>query len=184
MGVRGFRNQTQLHEWLGKQTFNFLNKMSTSRGLIWRQEHTIHNGMRPDAIGFCSLQMQFEKKFSGMERMGYKDETVLDYMFIFESKVSYSDFKSTFNGDGKHKENPYANFHFLVCPKNFSKTYDLSNLPDFWGILEPKVSALEIKKMPKFINIDRLFFLEAAYTILFKWGFTRQMLEREIINES
>jgi len=164
---RQYRNQTQLHEWLTKQTLYFLSNMATARGLIWRQEHTIHNGMRPDAVGFCSLQMQYDKMFRN------KDHVIIsDYLFIFETKVSYSDFKNSFNGDGEWKEKPYANFHFLVVPKGFSKTYNLSNLPNYWGVLEPKVSALQIIKPPEFIPIERLFFLEAAYTILFKWART------------
>ena len=55
----------------------------------------------------------------------------------------------------------------------------MSNLPDYWGILEPKVSALQIIKMPKYFEIDRTFFLEAAYTILFKWGKTFLQLNHE-----
>jgi len=166
---RQYRNQTQLHEWLTKQTLPFLSNMATARGLIWRQEHTIHNGMRPDAVGFCSLQIQYEKMLY-KRRVDWKNAS--DYIFIFETKVSYSDFKNSFNGNGEWKEKPYANFHFLVVPKDFSKAYDLSNLPDYWGILEPKVSALQIIKPPEFISIERLFFLEAAYTILFKWART------------
>lgn len=182
MAVKGkqYRNQTQLHEWLSEKTFNFLYKMCTQRGLIWRQEHTIHNGMRPDAVGFCSLQFQYEKLFATTDRKNWNSERVIDFMFVFESKISYSDYKSSFNGSGQWKEKPYANFHFLVVPKDFSKTYDLSNLPDYWGILEPKISALQIIKMPQYINIDRLFFLEAAYSILFKWGIEKQILERNI----
>lgn len=180
MGKRGFRNQTELHEWLAGQTFNFLYKMCTQRGLIWRQEHTLHNGMRPDAVGFCSLQFQYEKLFNCNNRSIWNSERVSDFMFVFESKVSYSDYKNSFNGSGEWKEKPYANFHFLVVPKDFSKTYDLSNLPDYWGILEPNVSALHIVKMPKYFEIDRVFFLESAYTILFKWGIEKQLLERDM----
>src|SRR4030043_130506 len=116
MGVRGFRNQTELHEWLARQTFNFLHNMCTARGLIWRQEHSIHNGMRPDAIGFCSLQMQYENRFLAKERSILNSKRVDDYMFVFEAKVSYSDYKNSFNGTGEWKEKPYANFHFLVVP--------------------------------------------------------------------
>jgi len=177
-----YRNQTVLHEWLSKQTLPFLSQMATARGLIWRQEHTIHNGMRPDAIGFCSLQMSYEDRFNKGNRLGINGEFIPDYMFVFESKVSYSDYKNSFNGDGQLKEKPYANFHFLVVPKGFTKAYDLSTLPDYWGILEPKVSALQIIKYPKYIEIDRLFFLEAAYTILFKWGRTLNLIERELID--
>jgi hypothetical protein len=175
MGVRGkqYRNQTQLHEWLAKITFNYLSGVCTQRGLVWRQEHTIHNGMRPDAVAFCSLQMQHEERIIG--KMGYND-----LMFIFESKVTYSDFKNTFNGSGEYKNQPYANVHFLVIPKGFSSIYDLSMMPDYWGILEPNVSALHMIKPPKYIDIGRLFFLEAAYSILHKWGWNYTLLERNI----
>jgi len=182
MGVRGiqYRNQTALHEWLSQQTFYFLNKMCTARGLVWRDEHTLHNGMRPDAVGFCSLQMQYERLFQLKERHDVYDEGIQDLMFVFESKVSYSDYKNSFNGSGEYKEKPYANFHFLVIPKGFKEAYDLSQLPDYWGILEPNVSALQIVKRPKYIEIDRLFFLEAAYTILFKWGRKFNQIEHEL----
>jgi hypothetical protein len=187
MAVRGvqYRNQTALHEWLSKQTFPFLSNMATARGLIWRQEHTIHNGMRPDAIGFCSLQMQYEEMFGLRKRNNIDWKDAYDLMFVFEAKVSYSDYKNSFNGSGEWKEKPYANFHFLVVPKDFSNAYDLSELPEYWGILTPtKVSALQIIKLPKFIKLDRLYFLEAAYTILFKWGLSLNKLERDLINQS
>jgi hypothetical protein len=181
MGVKGiqYRNQTQLHEWLTKQTLNFLADKVTQRGVIWRQEHTIHNGMRPDAVAFCSLQLHYESVFGLLQRPDVAQINSQDLMFVFESKVSYSDYKNSFNGSGEWKEQPYANFHFLVCPKDFSSTYDLSGLPDYWGILEPDPRALKIKRLPKYINIDRLFFLEAAYTILFKWGRTLNLLKLE-----
>lgn len=168
MAVRGaqYRNQTALHEWLAKQTYNFLKYRCTNRGVVWRQEHTLHNGMRPDAVAFCSLQMGYADRMIGRSHRSRHDAE--DIMFVFESKVSYADFKSTFNGDGKWKEKPFANMHYLVVPKDFSKVYDMSALPEYWGILEPKTSALRIVRNAKFIGIDRLFFLEAAYTILFK----------------
>lgn len=183
MGVRGLRhnNQTVLHQQLTERTFNFLHSMCTARGLIWRDEHTLHNGMRPDAVGFCSLQQHYERLFTNTDK--YECNIVPDYMFVFESKVTYSDFKNSFNGSGEWKEKPYANFHFLVLPKGFHDAYDLSKLPDYWGILEPKVSALQIIKYPKYIQIDRIFFLEAAYTILFKWGRTFHFLEKDLQNE-
>lgn len=219
MAVRGilYRNQTALHEWLTKKTFDFTANRATQRGFIWRQEHTIHNGMRPDAIAFCSLQLQYYHEITGkgyprdgeiynrMKEKGFnfapedfnKDEYIKaqgeclneyydninnEFMIVFESKISYSDFKNSFNGNGKWKEQPYAHYHFLVCPKDFSKTYDLSSMPDYWGIIEPNPIALKIIRLPKYINIDRLFFLEAAYTILFKWGHVKYLLEREAID--
>ena len=109
-----------------------------------------------------------------------------EFMIVFETKVSYSDFKSSFNGKGEWKEQPYANIHFLVCPKDFLFSFDLKGLPDYWGIIEPDPQALKIIRLPKVLKIDRLFFLEAAYTILFKWGKTLSHLEHdtetEIIN--
>jgi hypothetical protein len=217
MGIKGiqYRNQTQLHEWLTKKTFDFLVNRVTQRGIVWRQEHTIHNGMRPDAIAFCSFQSQYyheligkgyipdyelrkrmfakgfdySGKIIGEEYQKIRDECLNEYygienefMIIFETKISYSDFKSSFNGNGEWKERPYAHYHFLVCPAKFSKTYDLSIMPDYWGILEPSPRALQIIKLPKYYAIDRLFFLESAYTILFKWGRTLNLIEREIIN--
>lgn len=218
MAVKGiqYRNQTQLHEWLTKITCDFIANRATQRGVIWRQEHTIHNGMRPDAIAFCSLQQQYYHEITGkgyprdgeilkiMTENGfdsnpevfnkdeylqaqckalneYYDNVENEFMIVFETKISYSDFKSSFNGSGSWKEQPYAHYHFLVCPKDFSATYDLSAMPDYWGILEPNPRALKIIRLPKYNKIDRNFFLEAAYTILFKWGRTLSILERESV---
>jgi hypothetical protein len=217
MAVKGiqYRNQTALHEWLTKKTFDFLCNMVTQRGIVWRQEHTIHNGMRPDAIAFCSLQSQYYNQITGrpyprdgeikrrIHEKGfsfdnfdqeeylkirdiclneYYDNIDNEFLIVFETKISYSDFKSSFNGDGKWKEQPYAHFHFLVCPAGFSKTYDLSTMPDYWGVLEPNPRALKIIRLPKHHKIERLFFLEAAYTILFKWGRELNLLERELLS--
>lgn len=179
MGVKNqqYRNQSTLHEWLSKSSSNFLRNMATQKGLVWRQEHTMHNGMRPDAIGICSLQYRFEKELRKYKdnpqgyfndaREGYISG---DYLFIFESKVTYADFKNTFNGDGEYKESPYANFHYLIIPNGFNDAYDLSNLPDYWGILHPDPRALKVIRNPTYVDIDRMFFLEAAYTMLSKWN--------------
>lgn len=175
MGVKGrqYRNQSALHEWLTNGSFNFLRNMATQKGLVWRQEHTIHNGMRPDATGICSLQGSFEREIRRTSN-DLKDKNNKyfseDYLFAFESKVTYADFKATFNGDGKHKEQPYANFHYLIVPRDFHEAYDLSSLPDYWGILHPNPRALKVIRHPKYVGIDRLFFLEAAYTMLSKWN--------------
>lgn len=186
MGIKGrqYRNQTQLHEWLTERTLHFLHSMCTARGLIWRQEHTIHNGMRPDAIGFCSLQSRFEKQFAGRSRDCFNWKETDDFMFVFETKISYSDFKNSFNGSGEWKEKPYANFHFLVVPKDFSSTFDLSAMPEYWGILEPNPEALKIIRYPQYFKIERDFFLEAAYTILFKWGRTFNHLSHQMEQEA
>lgn len=184
MGVRGrqYRNQTALHEWLSKLTYNFLRYRCTARGVIWRQEHTLHTGMRPDAVAFCSLQMGYADRMIGKSHLNNLDAQ--DIMFAFESKASYSDFKTTFNGDGAGKEVPYANLHYLVVPKGFSELYDLETLPEHWGILEPNVSALHIVRHAKFVEMDRLYFLEAAYTMLFKWVKISSMLDREEIESN
>jgi hypothetical protein len=184
MGVlnRQYRNQTALHEWLASMSYNFLLKMATQRGIVWRQEHTIHNGMRPDAVGFASLGSRFYRElFADQIKPKYATDDYPDLMFVFEAKTSYTDFKSSFNGDGEWKEQPYGNFHYLIVPKGFTEAYDLSALPDYWGVLEPKRTALHVKKNPRYVEIDRLFLLEAAYTILFKWGITKQRIENKII---
>jgi hypothetical protein len=168
MGVRGRRNQSELHESLAKETRQFLLNISTARGIIWRQEHTLHNGMRPDAVGFCSLQIKYEEKFQARLIDYRSNERVTDFMFVFEAKASYPDFKNTFNGNGEYKEKPYANFHFLVVPKGLSENYDLSTLPHYWGILEQKRKALHIIRIPKYIELNRIYFLESAYSMLFK----------------
>jgi len=220
MGVKGtqYRNQSQLHEWLTKKTYDFLAYRVTQRGIIWRQEHTIHNGMRPDAVAFCSLQNKYYEEITGKEyprdymvreimaELGfdfskrhidckewvkYQGMAVNKYfgienefMIVFETKVSYSDYRNSFNGSGEYKEKPYANLHFLVFPEGFTKAYTLLKdsckikPPDHWGILEPSPRALKIIKLPKYVGIERNFFLEAAYTILFKWGKAIREIEK------
>lgn len=192
------KNQSLLHQQLTDKTEAWLNKLVTLRGLVWRDEHQLHTGLKPDATAFCSLQLRHYCEYLNVEpvystevhkRMNLKRGDIYtkelyiktsnelcaeryyadnEFMIIFESKVSMSDFNNTFKNGNHSKNNVYANFHFLVIPKGFSDKNKLEKLPSYWGILEQSGVGLRLKKLPKYTKIDRTYFLEAAYTMLFK----------------
>ncbi len=195
------KNESMLHQQLTEKTKAWLNKLVTQRGMVWRDEHQLQTGLKPDATAFCSLQLRHYCEYLGVEPVlsteiyssinfkrtrnnliEYKaaydmvsDEICKEryyadneFMIVFESKVSITDFNNTFKNGNHLKNNVYANFHFLVIPKGFSNKYKLEKLPEYWGILEQSGVGLKLIKLPKYTKIDRAYFLEAAYTMLFK----------------
>ncbi len=195
------KNESLLHQQLTDKTEAWLNKLVTRRGLVWREEHQIHTGLKPDATAFCSLQLKHYCEYLRVDpvlsaeiynrinlkrtKVNLKEYNKLynkisneicderyyadnEFMIIFESKASITDFNNTFKNKINIKNNIYANIHFLVIPKGFSSKYRLHELPNYWGILEQSGVGLKLIKLPTYTKIDRAYFLEAAYTMLFK----------------
>ena len=203
-------NQTELHYELTRKTERWLSYKTTGRGLIWKQEFSLLNGIRPDAVAFCDLQEKYfefftkvivnwnllrskkqfickefiskiakdnnERKQVIQQRISKIDKLENEFgvpenrfMFIFETKVSLPDYKNTFELDNHtvSKLKSFANFHFLVVPKNFIKE-NLITEPQMYGILEESGKGLKLVKSPPYFCMEELNFYKNAYNMLFR----------------
>ncbi|MFA5376550.1 MAG: hypothetical protein WC455_12460 [Dehalococcoidia bacterium] len=138
--------------WLGAKV--------TGRGMRGATEVILGNGYVADAVAICSLQMRFYHEFlqlkpiictaghiTAEQQAELSSRVEDDFIFVFESKVSRSDFLATFKTNGTRHE-PIGNIHFLVSPKDLC----VDELPDWWGWLIPAGNGLTIKKMPRYIR--------------------------------
>lgn len=92
------------------------------------------------------------------------------FMFIFETKITVSDYNNTFITDNHiiSKLYPFANFHFLVIPKNFLQENKIV-APEMYGILKESGGGLQMIKKPPFFKMDELDFYKNAYNMLFRF---------------
>jgi hypothetical protein len=147
--------KSDLHIELARKALIWLESRATQRGIRGCEEVIIGEGYIADAVAISGLTFSQNKIFCGkgnVER-NYNSKVADDYSFIFESKVSRSDFQTTFgrgyeSGNRRIRE---ANFHFVVTPKGLVKPEEV---PEFWGLLEKSGAGLSIKKMAQFIEFD------------------------------
>lgn len=153
-----------LHTELARRSLTWLEVRATGRGIRGCEEVILEEGYVADAAAISGLTLQNEKLFLGVHR-DWNDKESDDLVWVFESKVSRSDFLNTFKHD-KHSGSrltPIGNFHFVVCPKGLLKA---DEVPGFWGLLEQRGAGLGIVKMPELVKIDAQQLHKMAYRIL------------------
>lgn len=156
------------HIQLARKCLIWLGSRATMRGVRGTEEVKIIEGYKPDAVAICSLIHSEEKKFlkdndTGNSNFNWCEFGGKEFVWIFECKVSNSDFANTFKR-GKHvgdRLKPLGNFHFVVTPKGMVNPNDV---PSFWGLIEESGGGLSIKKMPTYKEIS----LEQLHTIAYK----------------
>lgn len=158
--------KSDLHIELAHRSLVWLDVKATQRGIRGCEEVILDDGYVVDAAAIGALQEKWERLLVGKEVKIYTDpEHVDDYSFVFESKVSRSDFMNTFKR-GNHtgdRLKAIANFHFIVTPKGLVTH---SEVPEFWGLLEKSGHGLRLMKHPKYMKDTVLSLPEMAYKIL------------------
>lgn len=157
--------KSELHQELAWRALVWLEAKATNRGIRGVEEVCLAEGYIADSVAISGLTIANEKLMRGASTRRHNDKISDDYTWIFESKVSRSDFQNTFkhsnhNGD---RLKPIGNFHFVVTPRGLVKPEEV---PTFWGLLERSGQGLKISKMaePCAHSIERLH--EIAYQIL------------------
>lgn len=142
---------------LGHKALKWIENKATGKGPRSCVECTLGEGYVADGASITALQNGYQKDF------GVTDYE--DYSFIFESKVSRSDFMHTF----KHRQHagdrliPRANFHFIVTTKGI---VTLDEIPEFWGWLVESGHGLRMEKMATLCPQSKEHLYEFAYRIL------------------
>ncbi|MDD5327441.1 MAG: hypothetical protein PHY02_06460 [Phycisphaerae bacterium] len=120
---------------------------------IYHERYAKYSGLETQSMS-SRLKNDYEK-FEGDDRWEYVIHGDIDrwYVCVFETKISRSDFLSTFGDkDSRHAKariEPCGTAHWVVAEKGVCKP---DELPDFWGLLEPYGTGLTEKKMPR-LNI-------------------------------
>jgi len=160
---------SEKHIVLSRMALVWLENKATQRGIRGCEEVILGNGYVCDSAAICGLQMAWEKQFVGVDRL---NDAADDYSFVFETKVSRSDFLKTFakNGHIGDRLIQKANFHFVVAAK---KIVSADEVPDFWGLLEESRGGLKLVKLPKYLIRTKEQLHEFGY-ILLRSGHSRK----------
>ena len=165
---------TALHNELSYRAIRWISNKSTQRGMHTGIEIAIADNYVVDAIAIGDIQNRFCREYN-VHSYYDKNARIDDMVFIFESKVSISDFNHTFKENNNSHDNrlkPVANFHWIVAPKGLLK---IEFIPSFWGLLEGSGAGLKEIKKPQFQPIEninevyRLSYYVNRY--MWKWGY-------------
>lgn len=157
--------KSDLHIELARRALVWLETKATGRGIKGCEEVILDDGYVVDCAALSGLQMAHERNFVGRHKERGFDEAADDYAFLFESKVSRSDFFNTFKR-GNHRGDrmqPKGNFHFVVTQRGLLKPEEV---PGFWGLLEQSGAGLRVAKMPAYQPLETVKLYELGYLIL------------------
>jgi len=153
------------HKELALSGLTWLQNKVTAKGMRGTTEVALDQGYVADAVVLCSLQERFFERYckhsnlkpitghcvldssTGKRIYEWKGDVANYFACVFEAKASRSDFLSTFNESGKHKnrKKPVGNLHWCIAPKGMVRPEEL---PALWGLLEPYGAGLTEKKLP------------------------------------
>lgn len=156
--------KSELHCELAQRALVWLEGKATGRGIRGCEEIILAEGYVADSVAISGLQIANEILFLGKRREWNSGESD-DLIWVFESKVSRSDFMNTFKRSNHlgDRLTPIGNFHFVVTPKGLVKPEEV---PTFWGLLERSGQGLRVTKMPELCETTKEKLYEIAYCIL------------------
>ncbi len=142
--------RSALHDELSNRALLWAANLATPRGLIGATEMEVRPGYRVDAVAIGLLDSKYNRRY---RRATDKEEEpgsylIYDNVFIFETKVTRRDFKSTFGKSVRQQKNrrsPIRSLHWIVAPKGLAQKKEI---PAFWGFLEAEGKVLVERKKP------------------------------------
>lgn len=148
---------SKLHWDLTNKVPGWIGSRTTGAGYQWAAEVSLSEGYVADAVAIASLQGRFWLQAGGT----YEDAIPERLVFVFETKVSQSDFNAKF-GCETNRQHPIGNLHYVVIPP----TIDFNCLPEFWGVIQQSGRGLRELRPARLQPIpeDRLW--HAAYRVL------------------
>lgn len=162
--------KSELHIELARRALVWLEGKATQRGIRGCEEVQLAEGYVADSAAITGLVNRIERAMLGdhyqERRLGNGGWGLTDdYAFVFESKVSRSDFFNTFkrNNHKGDRLSAIGNFHFVVTPKGMLKPEEI---PTFWGLLEIGGAGLSAKKSAEYQTMSLTQLHELAYNIL------------------
>jgi hypothetical protein len=166
------KNQSDLHSELSHRAIRWISNKATKRGLNTGIEIPIDKGYVVDALAIGDWQLRFD------EEHGSNIKRIDDLVFVFESKVSRSDYLKTFTLNGNNHDNRLSlvgSFHWIVAPMGLIQPEEV---PVNWGLLEAKDRSLSETKKPPFFIITEHQLYKTAYLLQrykYKYGYPENL---------
>ncbi len=168
------------HNALASRAATWFGSRATMSGIRGAYELRIRDKYVADYVALGTFQDRFTQAYfvhSERERPGYHfgeripaeevSWTSIGYwLCVFESKVSRSDFQSTFSR-GVTRNAPAGHMHWLVTPKGLLRD---DELPEGWGLLEKAGNGLRERLKPTIRDVGNAHVREIAHRILWKWS--------------
>ena len=166
------------HNELTARAGTWFGARATKSGIRGSHELMIRDKYIADYVALGSFQDRFQDAYfinSKRKRPAFHlgermpaDEilwTVIGYwLCVFESKISRSDFQSTFTR-GITRHEPAGNMHWLITPKGMLSD---DEVPEDWGLLEKSGNGLRERRMTRICDVDNNHIRMIAHRMLWK----------------
>ncbi len=159
---------TDLHKELSIRAILWMNSRMTASGIRWATEFTLKSGWVADCVAFGFPQIRYFDRIKKINnhsealdvwhKIGFPDH----FLYVFESKVSKSDYNKSFANNG-YKNTLIGNLHYVVTPKELITEEEL---PEGWGWLIKSGNGLRELVIPKLNEISEEFKNIIGYRML------------------
>ncbi len=157
------------HKVLTSRCLPWLRGRITRRGVRAGFEVPLADGYVADWVALAGFQYQFERRFKNKAQREFERRNgcrvSVEFACVFEAKVSRSDFQKMFgHGYGEHgRDEPKGSLHWVVAPRRLVHP---SEVPEFWGLLEPRGGGLSELKQPRYCPLPERDLFRLAYHLL------------------
>lgn len=169
------------HDELTERAVRWLGNRATLSGIRGALEVAVAEKYVCDALVSLAFQNRYAVELA--RRAGHPCQRKNKYgdmsswahgrlVTVVETKVSRADFLATFGANtvSEHatcRKHPVADLHFVVADKGVCKAEEL---PDFWGLLEPRGVGLSVKRQAYFTRSSQATRDAHQATLLWKPG--------------
>lgn len=158
------------HKELTTRCRAWLHRRTTGRGMRSGFEVPLADGYVADWVCLCGMQNRYERQYLGSRQLERRNGVVFrtEFACVFETKVTGSDFNSTFGRTTiaqRGRGDLIGSLHWVVTPRNVSAP-GLSVLPPHWGLLVDAGRGLREVRSPVFNPVELHALFEIAYRIL------------------
>lgn len=165
------------HILLQRRALTWLATLATQRGIRGCEEVILRKGYVCDAAAICGLQWAWQKRFEVGKRYAQVPGRQLseyqasksaqqtdDFSFLFEAKVSKSDYLSTFHPSKiTTRKERIANFQYIVAAKGIWMDWEI---PEGWGLLVESGVGLKLVRDAPYVPLPIEKLHEFAYILL------------------
>lgn len=161
---------SELHYELTRRVRGWMRRRATGAGFEWASEVYLAQGYVADAVVIGSFQHRFWLEVTHSSLPEWRERGSMTpepekLVIVFETKVSRSDFLSTFHsGREGNRATPIGNLHYLIIPDGLQC---VDHLPGWWGILQKSGNGLRQVRAASFCDATDAQLHHAAFRVLF-----------------
>jgi len=176
---------TKLHKELSVRAISWMNSRMTGSGIRWATELQLESGWIADCVAFGFPQIRHFDRIKKINNhsealdVWHKKEFPDHFLYVFETKVSKSDFNKSFSGNHEtHKLEPIGNLNYVITPKGLISE---NELPEGWGWLMQSGNGLREMIVPKLYEITNEFRFKIGYRMLWSaYGYRASIEDWEL----